>query len=94
MQLPWLLEAADRDALQRELLGATRERMLREMAEAVEALTAQAPLVLVLEDLHWSDSATLDLLAFLARRREPARLLLIGTYRPAMSSSPSTPART
>ena len=43
----------------------------------------EQPLVLVLEDLHWSDAATLDLLAWLARRREPARLLLIGTYRPA-----------
>src|SRR2546430_14924600 len=35
-----------------------------------------------LEDLHWSDPSTLDLLAVLARRREPARLLLLGTYRP------------
>ena len=35
--------------------GATRERMLRELAEALEALTAEQPLVLVLEDLHWSD---------------------------------------
>jgi DNA-binding winged helix-turn-helix (wHTH) protein len=63
-------------------LGATRDRMLREMADALEALTADRPLVLVLEDLHWSDHATLDLIAWLARRREPARLLLLGTYRP------------
>jgi DNA-binding winged helix-turn-helix (wHTH) protein len=81
-QMPWLLDSADRDALERDLLGATRERMLREMAEAVEVLTAEAPLVLVLEDLHWSDTATLDLVSLLARRQEPARLLLIGTYRP------------
>ena len=39
--------------------------MLREMAGALEALTAERPVVLVLEDLHWSDAATLDLLAFL-----------------------------
>jgi predicted ATPase len=38
--------------------------------------------VLVLEDLHWSDQATLALVAYLAQRRAPARLLLIGTYRP------------
>lgn len=82
VQMPWLLDSTDRDALQRELLGATRERMLREMAEAVEALTAEAPLVLVLEDLHWSDTATVDLISFLARRQDPARLLLIGTCRP------------
>jgi predicted ATPase len=56
--------------------------MLRECAEAVEALTAVRPLVLVLEDLHWSDQATLALVAYLAQRRAPARLLLIGTYRP------------
>ena len=82
VQMPWLLDGADRDALQRELLGATRERMLREMAEAVEALTAEEPLVLVLEDLQWSDAATVDLVSLLARRQQPARLLLIGTYRP------------
>jgi DNA-binding winged helix-turn-helix (wHTH) protein len=82
-QMPWLLDTADRDALERDLLGATRERMLREMAEVVEALTAEAPLVLVLEDLHWSDTATVDLVSLLAQRQEPARLLLIGTYRPA-----------
>ena len=62
--------------------GATPERMLREFAEAVEALTAERPLVLVLEDLHWSDQATLALVAYLAQRRAPARLLLLGTYRP------------
>ncbi len=82
-QLPALQRARDRAALERETLGATPERMLREMGEALEALTAEAPLVLVLEDLHWSDVATLDLITMLARRPEPARLLLIGTYRPA-----------
>src|SRR5215510_12637657 len=80
--MPALLSPAERKRLRRELQGATRERMLREMAEAVEALTAETPLILVLEDLYWSDHATLDLIAFLARRRESARLLLIGTYRP------------
>src|SRR5262249_6938183 len=81
-QMPWLLAPADRSALQREVGGAPQQRMLREMAEALEVLTADTPLVLVLEDLHWSDYATLDLLALLARRREPARLMVLGTYRP------------
>src|SRR5207247_8312970 len=52
------------------------------MAEAMEVLTVERPLVLWLEDLHWSDYSTLDWLAFVARRREPARLLVIGTYQP------------
>jgi predicted ATPase len=56
--------------------------MLRELVEALEVLTAAQPLVLVLEDLHWSDASTVELLALLAWRREAARLLVLGTYRP------------
>lgn len=81
-ELPWLDRRGDRGAPPREPAGVTRERMLREMAEALEALTATAPLLLVLEDLHWSDYSTLDLLGMLARRQEPARLLVAATYRP------------
>jgi predicted ATPase len=82
VQMPSLVRAGDLETLRRRMVGATRERMLRELAETLELLTARRPLVLVLEDLHWSDPSTLDLLAVLARRPEPARLLLIGTYRP------------
>jgi hypothetical protein len=82
LQLPTVLGASAREALQRQVQGASSARMLREFAEAVEALTAIRPLVLVLEDLHWSDRATLALVAYLAQRRAPARLLLLGTYRP------------
>ena len=83
VQMPALIDDAEFETLQRKVQGATRERMLREMAEAVEALTAEQPLVLVLEDVHWSDHSTLDLLALLAQRRGPARLLVLATYRPA-----------
>jgi DNA-binding winged helix-turn-helix (wHTH) protein/type II secretory pathway predicted ATPase ExeA len=82
LQLPWLAPRDDRDALRRELVGVTKERMLREMSEALEALTAERALVLVLEDLHWSDHSTLDLLGMLARREETARLLILASYRP------------
>ena len=74
--------AAELAALQRTVQGATPERMLREIADALEALTAVQPVILLLEDLQWSDMATVDLLAWLARRRQHARLLLVGTYRP------------
>ncbi len=82
MQLPALLEDTELHALQQKVQGVTRERMLRELAEALEVLTIEQPLVLWLEDLQWSDYATLDLLAAVAQRREAARLLMIGTYRP------------
>src|SRR4029077_21193198 len=60
----------------------TRERMLREMGDALEILSEDLPLVIILEDLHWSDYSTLDMISYLARRRHPAKLMLIGTYRP------------
>jgi len=81
LQMPSLVSASDRQLLSREVSGATRERMLREMGEALQALTADQPLVLILEDLHWSDYSTLDLISYLARQRQTAQLMLIGTYR-------------
>jgi len=81
--MPSLIDDALRARLVGQSLGATPERMLREMVETIAALAADTPLVLVLEDLHWSDLATLDLVSALARRRELAQLLLVGTYRPA-----------
>jgi predicted ATPase/DNA-binding winged helix-turn-helix (wHTH) protein len=83
LQMPSLVSASEREVLSREIFGATRERMLREMAEALEVLTVDAPLVLILEDLHWSDYSTLDLISYLARRRRSAHIMLIGTYRTA-----------
>src|SRR5262249_48102755 len=82
IQLPALLTGNELEALQRKTAGATQQRMLRELAEAIELVAMERPLVLVLEDLHWSDMSTLDWLAFLARRAERARLLVLGTYRP------------
>jgi DNA-binding winged helix-turn-helix (wHTH) protein len=83
VQLPALLGDGERERLQRQLQGVTPARMLRELAEALEALTTTTPLVLVLEDLHWSDVSTVNVLTYLAQRREAARFLLLGTYRPA-----------
>ena len=82
-QMPWLIDEAGRERLKRETLGAAKERMLREIAEAIEAFTTEVPLVLALEDLHWSDNSTVDLIGYLARRPSPARLLIVGTFRPA-----------
>jgi len=83
VQLPAVVAESERGALSAQVQGAARERMLREMAEALEALTAERTLVLALEDLQWSDQSTLELLSCLAQRWQPARLLMLGTYRPA-----------
>jgi DNA-binding winged helix-turn-helix (wHTH) protein len=65
VHLPALLASADRAALVHTMSSVTPARMLRELAEVLEVLTAARPLVLVLEDLHWSDHATLAWLAYL-----------------------------
>ncbi len=83
LQMPALLGETDLETLQRKVQGVTRDRMLREFAELVEAMSAEQPLLLALEDLHWSDPSTLDALTLLAQRRDAARLLVLGTYRPA-----------
>lgn len=91
IQFPAILKGEQRDALQKEILGATRDRMVREICEVLEVISAQTPLILILEDLHWVDPSTLDLVSALGRRRGTAKLLLLGTYRPAdaiISQSP------
>jgi predicted ATPase/DNA-binding winged helix-turn-helix (wHTH) protein len=91
--LPTLVPVTELTTLERQVRGATQERMLRELAQAVEVLTTVRPLVLVLEDLHWSDSATLDWLVYMARRRETARLLVLATYRPVEAAVHAHPIR-
>jgi len=79
--LPAVGLAGDREALARTASGVTSARMIRELAEALEVMTTTRPVILVLEDLHWSDPATLEWLHYVARRRDPAQLLVVGTYR-------------
>ncbi len=83
VQFPALVNSKQREVLEGQVLGATRERMLREIGEALEAITSEKPLLLVLANLHWADASTIDFISAMARRRAPARLMLIGTYRPA-----------
>ena len=47
----------------------------------LEALKSPAPCIIVFEDIHWADEATLDLLKFLGRRIEQTHALLVLTYR-------------
>ena len=83
LQLPWLSDAAEREALRRELAGATQARMLREMGELLDRYNQHKPLLLVTENLHWSDHATVQLIDHIARRRGGARLMWLATFRVA-----------
>jgi predicted ATPase/DNA-binding winged helix-turn-helix (wHTH) protein len=90
-QMPSVLNASELRTLQRQASGVSRERMLRELAEAVEVMAAEVPLMLWLEDLHWSDPPTLDWLGYLARRPGPARVLVLASCRPVEALSPGPP---
>src|SRR5215469_5761278 len=83
VQMPGIVPNDQFASLHQRVQGATQTRMLREFCEALEALAIDYSVLIGLEDLQWSDSSTLDLLSVVARRRDPARLLFIGTYRPA-----------
>jgi DNA-binding CsgD family transcriptional regulator/tetratricopeptide (TPR) repeat protein len=62
--------------------GETRRGHLFELVGALFArLGEERPVVLVVEDLHWADRSTRDLIAFLVRSARVPRLLLIATYR-------------
>jgi hypothetical protein len=80
-QMPSVLSEADRERVRNSAEAVTQHRMLREMGEALDAFTAETPLLMVLEDLHWSDFSTLELISAIARRTEPARLMILATYR-------------
>jgi tetratricopeptide (TPR) repeat protein len=83
-QMPTLVTPEREQELQRRIAGVTQARMvLLELAEALEALSADRPVVMALAGLHWSDPSTAELLLMLGRRREAARLLVVGSYRPA-----------
>ncbi len=58
-----------------------RGRLFEAMATVVERVADQSPLVLVVEDMHWSDSSSRDLLRFLLRTVGDARVLFVMTYR-------------
>jgi DNA-binding winged helix-turn-helix (wHTH) protein len=71
---------------------ATPARMLREIVAALEALAQDELLVIWLDDIQWADPATVDVLASLGQRRDPARLLVIATMRP-LDAAATTPLR-
>jgi ATP/maltotriose-dependent transcriptional regulator MalT len=58
-----------------------RRRLYEAVADLLERESEKQPILLVLEDLHWADRSTRELLAFLARALQGAPVLIVGTYR-------------
>ncbi len=81
LQLPWLSTPEQRESLRREFVGVGLDRMLREVGELLDRYTEQRPLLLVTEDLHWADRATIQLIDYIARRRGGARVMWLSSFR-------------
>jgi predicted ATPase len=62
--------------------AATYARMIREMVDVLERIAMESPVALILEDLQWADTATLSLMASVARPRTPAAVVVLGTSVP------------
>jgi class 3 adenylate cyclase len=75
-QAGWLL--ADDGASD---MRAARHRLFVRVLELLSGLASKSPVVLVLEDLHWADESSRELLAFLAVRLRDKPVLMVGTLR-------------
>ena len=82
--LPWAQQ------LQRRLYGAgdgpatqslRQENIFEQYTQVLEAMAVERPLLLLLDDLHWADSASISLLFHLTRRLVKSRVLIVGAYR-------------
>ncbi|HET6372732.1 MAG TPA: tetratricopeptide repeat protein [Candidatus Polarisedimenticolia bacterium] len=75
-------------------LIADKDHLLDAISALFLAFARERPMVLHIDDLHWADEATLDLLLYLARNCRQSQGLIIGTYRPeeiARESGPTHP---
>ena len=82
LQIPEMLDAMLFERVKRRTEDMAPERMTREFCQLVAALVEKKPLIIVIEDLHWADVATIDLLAALAEHTD-LPLMILGSYRPA-----------
>jgi serine/threonine protein kinase/predicted ATPase len=80
---PITLAPSDSGRTTAEAITASQERMKRELVAFLTEASRLQPLVIYIDDLHWADVSTVDLLAFLAARFDGVRVLLITTYRPS-----------
>ena len=78
---PWLNRIAALTA-DKHRAGLDQKQIFAEYTAVLKAIAAQRPLLLIIEDLHWVDTASSGLLFHLSREVGDSRILLVGTYRP------------
>ena len=81
--VPMSSSADDSARILAELKAASQERMKRELGVFFQEVARQCPLILFLDDLHWADVSTIDVLSFLAGKLDALNTLIVVTYRPS-----------
>jgi len=94
IQLPWLMPPTLEGGTRQDVFGATPHRMIRELCDLLEELARDRLVLLVIEDVHWADRATLDLINAMAARRLQTQLLLLTTMRTAAPNAGARAAHT
>lgn len=69
----------------------SHERMRREFVAYLQQLAQARPVILFLDDLHWADASTCDLLTYLCQRLRGMPILIAATFRPGVVLSPGNP---
>ncbi|CAN5903051.1 hypothetical protein BH11MYX3_BH11MYX3_09940 [soil metagenome] len=90
-QVPQLISDAQLAEVTRKSSPGAEARTMRELVEAIEALCSLEPIVIVLEDMQWSDVATIDLISLVGQRKDRAKLLVIATSRRAEAQTVTHP---
>jgi predicted ATPase len=66
----------------KDQLRIERDRLFETVSELLADFSNQAPVLFLIEDLHWAENATCQLLYYLVRSLGDERILFLGTYRP------------
>ena len=78
---PLSQEPSADDSVKTDIKSASQERMKRELSAFLQEISQVKPLLLFIDDLHWADVSTVDMLAYLAGKFTGLRLLILTTYR-------------
>ncbi len=71
----------DTDQVDAESSALDRADLFRAVLAVLEAAASRAPLLLVIEDTHWADQSTRDMLSFLLSREEAGGFAIVASYR-------------
>jgi len=82
-EAPWVQELrSGLDSQEDHIEGIEQSHIFEQYTNVLRALSEQQPIILILDDMQWADTASVSLLFHLGRRLEGARILIICTYRP------------